>query len=729
MIRRVLVLLSRFTKIELIALTAIISFVPLYILVTVVAGITEQGRPAFAVLAMYLVLTLVVTAIAARKRFKLYAAFQNEVRRAQSGNAIVGEDDLTAGWGRVEGGGGEDRRFAVRSVYGGSMNRMFRWGIRTRSRFGLEVFALFASGNRFGFDGLVDIALLARRAPDDARLMLPVVNFSALTKLCRLAINAGLDEKAIDGLLSLARMHSDPRYGDDMLILARLLILHNHRDDARFVLDKVKETTWMRQLMVSDLLNPFVAGNDHDDEHVATWLLAANEPFRTSGLEGFRLRHDLPADADIFDRITVDAKIPKVTGGPLVTIVMTAYQPDIATETAVRSIIGQSYQNWELLIMDDASGDDWAAELEALDALDQRITVVRAAVNAGTYVRRNEAILRARGELVTMQDSDDWCHPRRLELQVNHLLANPTVPANTVFSMRVSREMLFVQPRGLQLRLSEPAIMYRRQLVHEKIGYFDSTRRGADTEFRVRLQEAFGVNVEPLPTSAPLVLMRFDFDSLSGSDFADGWTHPARISYRAAHKLWREREKKKGLTPFMPFPLENRLFPVPPRLSGSARNTTHADLLVVIDGRDKSAPAEFAVAVAQEVRAANEAGARVAILHLGSIRKSRVADELMGDLQAVINDGVAVEYSSDEEIVASKTIVRHASALLAAPVQPKRGITTDEVVVVLDEAYGIDQRGVNYTPGWINRMSREYLGLDPRWVTVTTKGAQPLQEL
>lgn len=729
MIRRALALLSRFTQIELVALSAIVSFIPLYVIVTIVAGIAEQSRPAFVVLGVYLVAVTVVAVMAVYKRYRLYRDFREQQRRSHPGNAILGEDDLSAGWGRMVGGRGEDQRFAVRTVYGVSSNRFLKWGLRTRAPFALDVVAHHATSNRFDFAGLVDVAILSRRDPDDARLMLPTVNFSAMVGLCRLAIGADLDEKVIDGLLTYTALHADDQDPEEVLFLARLLLLNGHRDDARRVLRRSAKTTWVRQLLVSDLLNPFVAGNEHDDDHVATWLLSANEPFRTSGLEGIRLSDDMPDGADIFDRITVDSHIPAVSDGPLVTIIMTTYQPDIATETAVRSIIGQSYQNWELLIMDDASGVEWSAELDALEALDERISVIRATDNAGTYVRRNEAILRARGEFVTMQDSDDWCHPRRLELQVNHLHANPSVPANTVYAMRVSREMLFVQPRGVQLRLSEPAIMYRRQMVHDRIGYFDSVRRGADTEFRLRLQETFGVEVAPLPTAAPLVLMRFDFTSLSGSDFADGWTHPARFSYRAAHKLWRQRERKAGRTPYMPFPIEERPFPAPPRLTGVEHSTSTVDLLVIADGREKAAPAEFGTAVLQEIRAAHASGAVVGFMHIGSLRKTRTSDEVMGELQAAINDGYAIEFAYDEPVTARRTVVRHASALLGAPMLPERSVATDEVVVVLDRAYSIDQRGVNYTPGWINRMSREYLGLEPRWVTVTTKGAQPLQEL
>ena len=64
-------------------------------------------------------------------------------------------------------------------------------------------------------------------------------------------------------------------------------------------------------------------------------------------------------------------------------------------------------------------------------ALDPRIHLVKQPVNQGTYAARNAGLDAAAGEFVAFQDSDDWSHPRRLELQVRPLLENPRLVATT----------------------------------------------------------------------------------------------------------------------------------------------------------------------------------------------------------------------------------------------------------------------------------------------------------
>ena len=57
-----------------------------------------------------------------------------------------------------------------------------------------------------------------------------------------------------------------------------------------------------------------------------------------------------------------------------------------------------------------------------------------------------------------------------------------------------------------------------------------------------------GMEVPHLVTRGPLMLMRFDTASLSGSDLADGWTHPARVAYRSAYKRWSSAAFGRGFT-------------------------------------------------------------------------------------------------------------------------------------------------------------------------------------
>jgi len=83
----------------------------------------------------------------------------------------------------------------------------------------------------------------------------------------------------------------------------------------------------------------------------------------------------------------------------------------------VESIIGQTFQDWNLIIVDDASTVDIDPVLEACDQADDRISVIRMAENQGAYVARNSAIEHAEGHWthVTFIDSDDVAESDWLE--------------------------------------------------------------------------------------------------------------------------------------------------------------------------------------------------------------------------------------------------------------------------------------------------------------------------
>jgi len=388
---------------------------------------------------------------------------------------------------------------------------------------------------------------------------------------------------------------------------------------------------------------------------------------------------------------------------------MSAYRPNDDTLHAVRSIIDQTWREWELLVMDDASGPEFDDIFARIEALDDRVTVVRATQNAGTYVRRNEAIERATGEFVTMQDSDDWSHPRRLELQVQHLLAHPSVPANLSSALRVTSDLLFTQGRGLYLRLSEPSLLFRRELVVGRIGYFDSTRKSADSEYRIRIGEAFGAEVPHLITRGPLMLMRFDTASLSGSDLADGWTHPARVAYRSAYKRWSSATS----TPHLPFPLEQRPYSAPTRITGQDPDRGRVDTLIVADVRSGGPFEKSAGSLRTLVKAEHAAGRTTAILHAPGFLHSAQEKPWSEEYHALIDDGLALEvFALGETVRASTVVVWGPDALLGVP--ERHGITADEVVLVAHPT----ERGAIVVPDYAEQLCRERFGHVPRRVPV-----------
>ncbi len=102
---------------------------------------------------------------------------------------------------------------------------------------------------------------------------------------------------------------------------------------------------------------------------------------------------------------------------PLVSVVMPVYNREAVVGRAVRSVLGQSYANWELLVIDDGSTDGTARVLEALGAGEPRIRLLRGP-HHGVSAARNAGLAAAGGELVAYLDSDNRWHSDYLRYMV-----------------------------------------------------------------------------------------------------------------------------------------------------------------------------------------------------------------------------------------------------------------------------------------------------------------------
>jgi len=113
------------------------------------------------------------------------------------------------------------------------------------------------------------------------------------------------------------------------------------------------------------------------------------------------------------------------TPHPLVTIGLAIYNAEATLVSAVQSIVAQTYQEWELLLVDDGSRD--ASLKIAQDFKDERIVVVSDGKNKGHSARLNQAVKMARGQYCCRMDQDDIAFPNRLEKQVEFLERHPDI--------------------------------------------------------------------------------------------------------------------------------------------------------------------------------------------------------------------------------------------------------------------------------------------------------------
>ena len=196
---------------------------------------------------------------------------------------------------------------------------------------------------------------------------------------------------------------------------------------------------------------------------------------------------------------------------PLVSVLMPVYNAERYVAEAVESILGQTFADFEFIIIDDGSKDRSLAILEGYAARDPRIRLI-SRPNTGIVQALNEGLALARGELVARMDADDIAMPERLARQVEYLAEHPEC-------VMVGSRVLVIDPDGMPLTIMgdaltheqivdgflagrgqlvyHPAVMYRKRVVLDIGAYRDIFDEAEDLDLFLRLAEVGRiVNIE-----------------------------------------------------------------------------------------------------------------------------------------------------------------------------------------------------------------------------------------
>lgn len=405
---------------------------------------------------------------------------------------------------------------------------------------------------------------------------------------------------------------------------------------------KWSETTMERRLFLG-ATNPFKSHHLHTLPE-ADWVDSLNAFLNVSGTAAPILLSDAVGTLP-YDRVTT-APLPQRTG-PLVSIVMSSWQrAENVLQQAVKSVIAQTWASWELLVVDDASGPLFDDMYDRIMALDERIKVIRRRLNGGTYSARNTALSIACGDFIAFQDSDDWSHPQRLERQVQYLLDHPDVLACQTPCVRVDDDLSPVEPGFQPIRRNESSLVFRRQPTVRLLGFFDQARKGADSEYRLRLEHASGCQV-PIVGPDPMALVRLTAGSLSRNELAAGFRSAGRFFYAegfrhrhaAQHRAssW-YRSHRTPPDHFVPASFR------PKRVAGHAMVL---DVALVADLRSRS---DSAARVPEVARWLAGEGKRVGITQHFGLAHDEPPESSMDDAVAsLIHDGIVEPATFGEE--------------------------------------------------------------------------------
>lgn len=262
----------------------------------------------------------------------------------------------------------------------------------------------------------------------------------------------------------------------------------------------------------------------------------------------------------------------------LVSVIMTTFNSAEYVSSAIESILNQTYSQLELIIVDDASGDSTFDILMEFAKKDGRVRPFKNFSNRGTYWCKNLGITKAKGAFVTTQDSDDISEKNRIEFQVEKLRRSPAAITCTCNYIRIDDSGNVILNRGLRERIAIMGLMWKKEELTQKIGFFDSVRMAADDEFFQRVKLVFGGNMI-LHVDFPLYIATYREGSLTTSGPAKtdmsksniigkelSFLSPIRQEYVRSYKIWHESILAGTEKPYMPFPLLKRKFSVPSQL-------------------------------------------------------------------------------------------------------------------------------------------------------------------
>ncbi len=196
---------------------------------------------------------------------------------------------------------------------------------------------------------------------------------------------------------------------------------------------------------------------------------------------------------------------------PLVSVVIPAFNRERVIGKAIKSVLAQTFQDFEIIVVDDGSRDETAKNAIKFACCEPRVRVIRFETNQGAQAARNAGARAARGKWLSFLDSDDEWLPRSLEMRLRVAAAeNAEVVHSDCYILRKDKpQELFNVPalRGeiYSELLSYPGPMFQAMLMSanafRQIGGLDETIVAyQEWETAVRLGRRFRFAYESAPT-------------------------------------------------------------------------------------------------------------------------------------------------------------------------------------------------------------------------------------
>ena len=175
---------------------------------------------------------------------------------------------------------------------------------------------------------------------------------------------------------------------------------------------------------------------------------------------------------------------------------MPVYNRQEYIKRAINSVLEQTYDNWELIIVDDGSNDGSSSLLEFYRTYSSKIKVIYQS-HKNLPAARNNGIKNSSGYYITFLDSDDEFIKNHIELRINYLIENPYIDFLHGGVQIIGNEFVpDKNDRSKQIHLSQCAIgatFCGKRIVFENLGGFKDIEYSEDSEFLERVIKNYQV--------------------------------------------------------------------------------------------------------------------------------------------------------------------------------------------------------------------------------------------
>jgi glycosyltransferase involved in cell wall biosynthesis len=232
---------------------------------------------------------------------------------------------------------------------------------------------------------------------------------------------------------------------------------------------------------------------------------------------------------------------------PAISVLMTVFNAGHFLDAAIRSIVGQTFRSWEMILVDDASEDASRQVARDWERRDGRIRVIPNVVNKGQTACLNQGLSEARGRWVARQDADDLSHPLRLARQFECVTADPSLALLGTCGRIVDAGdrlvgLLDMPLTAEEIRWTAPflnpfihtSVLFRTAVVRDEFGGYDESYRIAqDYDLWTRI----AARHPAANLAARLVCYRHHASSLSKAGRDTAFEEAARVSKREARRV------------------------------------------------------------------------------------------------------------------------------------------------------------------------------------------------